>query len=378
MWNALPIAIFANRVWRKVPFRSIDYCCLCWLCCWARCLILQDMDDMEASYVLCVKDTTFDQLEQNKISISAVTRIGINMFILLHDLVVSVSFVQYPGDVLRQSSPDVLSLEAFPVHISQLSDFGCLTPQFTLVTKQTTSDQLSANCWTVETPPTCSHTQQDSSCVECASWLLLIPFWLEADYIILNSSHFLLLSSSSPIPHQQMMATPTPHPGESGSELSRSTGASSHALPAGTQQQCRQHLVHHDAANTAAKHITQDAHFEFVHKTRMSKNTTQDAIGCEYIHSVVTGRQLTVERTACTGRDQPDQIIADRNGKHACSTNALVLTVWEIGHHHIVRSGIFADDFCYKLPCEWTKQCLITLEEAMDASMVELVAEWHC
>jgi len=39
--------------------------------------------------------------------------------------------------------------------------------------------------------------QQDSSCVDRASWLLRMPFWLEANYIFLRSSHFISLSSAS-------------------------------------------------------------------------------------------------------------------------------------------------------------------------------------
>jgi len=31
------LAVFACRKWRKVFFRSIDHCILCWPCCWARC-----------------------------------------------------------------------------------------------------------------------------------------------------------------------------------------------------------------------------------------------------------------------------------------------------------------------------------------------------
>jgi len=45
-----------------------------------------------------------------------------------------------------------------------------------------------------------SYAQQDSSCVEQASWLLRMPFWLEANYIFLRSSHFISLCSSSGLP----------------------------------------------------------------------------------------------------------------------------------------------------------------------------------
>jgi len=47
-----------------------------------------------------------------------------------------------------------------------------------------------------ETPATCSYTQQDSSWVDHASWLSLIPFWLDCNYTFLRPLHFLLLSSA--------------------------------------------------------------------------------------------------------------------------------------------------------------------------------------
>jgi len=41
--------------------------------------MLQDMDDMEASCIFYVKVGTFDQLEQSKISVLTVTKLGIDM-----------------------------------------------------------------------------------------------------------------------------------------------------------------------------------------------------------------------------------------------------------------------------------------------------------
>jgi len=52
----------------------------------------------------------------------------------------------------------------------------------------------------LETGATCTYTQQDPCCVERASWLLRIPFWLEANYIFLRTSHFFSLSYSSGLP----------------------------------------------------------------------------------------------------------------------------------------------------------------------------------
>jgi len=77
--------------------------------------MLQDMDDMEASCVLYVMFGTFDQHEQRKISVLTVPKMGIVRHTVQHDLIVSVSFIWYPRDFARQTSPDILSLEGLPV-----------------------------------------------------------------------------------------------------------------------------------------------------------------------------------------------------------------------------------------------------------------------
>jgi hypothetical protein len=57
---------------------------------------------------------------------------------------------------------------------------------------------------------------------------------------------------------------------------------------------------------------------------------------------------------------------------------AFVRTVHQIEYHGVVSSGIFADEFPNKNPCEWTQEALITLEETTEAYMVEVTAEFHC
>jgi len=47
-------------------------------------------------------------------------------------------------------------------------------------------------------------------------------------------------------------------------------------------------------------------------------------------------------------------------------------------HHHDLSSGIFEDELPDKHPREWTKQAVITFEEAIEAYMVEVTAEFHC
>jgi len=62
---------------------------------------------------------------------------------------------------------------------------------------QTDLDKIAGQ---LETRSTGSCTQQDASCVEGASWLFRIPFWLEVNFIFLRTSHFFSLSSSSGLP----------------------------------------------------------------------------------------------------------------------------------------------------------------------------------
>ena len=87
---------------------------------------------------------------------------------------------------------------------------------------------------------------------------------------------------------------------------------------------------------------------------------------------------MTVSRTADVRRELRNKFIPARNGKPPWSTTAFVHTVRKIEHHDVVSSGIFADEFPDKRPREWTKQAVITLEEAMEAYMVELTVEFHC
>jgi len=174
------------------------------------------------------------------------------------------------------------------------------------------------------------------------------------------------------------MDTQPPPPGESGWNTGRLAGATSNTEILDIQQERRHQLVHRDAANAATIHMTQDAHLKIVRKTGSRKNKKQHAVGCECIHIEAIGSQLTVERTAGVRRELRDEFFAARNGKPPWSTKAFICTVHEIKHHDVVSSGIFADEFPDKYPQEWTKQVLITLEEATEVYMIEVTAEFHC
>jgi len=174
------------------------------------------------------------------------------------------------------------------------------------------------------------------------------------------------------------MDTQPPPAGESGSNTGRFAGATSNMELLGTQQERRHKLVQRDAANVATKHMTQDAHLMIVRKTGSSKNKKQHAVGCKYILIVANGGQLTEKQTPGVCRELRNDFIAARNGKPPWSTKAFVCTVREIEHHHVVSSGIFADDIPDKRSREWTKHVSITLQEATEAYMVEVTAEFHC
>jgi len=81
--------------------------------------MLQDMDDMEVSCIFDIMFCIFIQLEQSKICIMTVTKMGIVKQTVQHDMMVSVSFILYPRDFLRQILPDVLSVEECPIYIKQ-------------------------------------------------------------------------------------------------------------------------------------------------------------------------------------------------------------------------------------------------------------------
>ena len=125
----------------------------------------------------------------------------------------------------------------------------------------------------LESSATCSYKQLDSSWVEHASWLLLIPLWLEDNYIFLRTIHIVSLSSPSPFPLHQIMAPRTPHPGVSRSQSSWLTDALSNIPPSKTQQQTRLLFVHYDAANAATQNLTEDTRSSVDHtaESRMNK-----------------------------------------------------------------------------------------------------------
>jgi len=120
--------------------------------CSARCWMLQSMDNMEICCVVYVKVGTFTHLEQSKISLLTVIKTGIVRLTIQHHLIVRVSFMHYPGDYLRQTSADVLSLQQCLIYSWRSCDFGCCTRQCLAVDTQTSSDRLIAHIRVVGNP----------------------------------------------------------------------------------------------------------------------------------------------------------------------------------------------------------------------------------
>jgi len=145
-------AVSAHRMWRNVLFQSIDHCSLQSLCCWARCWMLQDIDNMAASYVFYVKVNMCTHQVQSKTARLTFNKSGIFRLTVQHDLNVSVSFMYYPGDSLRQTSADVLSLEQCPIDSWQSCDLSCRTTHFIPVDKQTTTNRRIAHLRAVQNP----------------------------------------------------------------------------------------------------------------------------------------------------------------------------------------------------------------------------------
>jgi hypothetical protein len=82
--------------------------------------------------------------------------------------------------------------------------------------------------------------------------------------------------------------------------------------------------------------MTQVAHFQIICKTASSTNKKPHVVECEYINTVVNGRNVTVYHVAGVRCETHAQFIAARNGKPTWPPQALVLSVRKIEHHDVV------------------------------------------
>jgi len=79
--------------------------------------MLKDMDSIKTSCVFYVKVGMLNHPEHSQMRLVTVIIVGIVRLTVQHDLIVSVSFMYYPGDFLRHTPVDVLSLEECPIYI---------------------------------------------------------------------------------------------------------------------------------------------------------------------------------------------------------------------------------------------------------------------
>jgi len=86
--------------------------------------MLQDMENMEATSVFYVKGSTFTHLENSKTSLLTVNQSGMVMLIVQDNLIVSVSFMDFPGDNFRQTSAYGLALEQYHIFREQSCHFS--------------------------------------------------------------------------------------------------------------------------------------------------------------------------------------------------------------------------------------------------------------
>jgi hypothetical protein len=73
--------------------------------------MLQYMETMEASCIFYDKVGTLTYLEQSKTSPFSITKTTIVGLTVQHDFIVTVSVTYYPGDNVRLTSADILSVK---------------------------------------------------------------------------------------------------------------------------------------------------------------------------------------------------------------------------------------------------------------------------
>jgi hypothetical protein len=139
------------------------------------------MDSMEASCVIYVKVGKLDHFEHNQIWLVTVNTAGIVWLTIQHDMIVRVSFMYYPRQILTETSPDFLFLEGGPVYILSLCNFALRTPQFIPFHKRIPSNRLIVSPGTLGNP---CNLQPYATAIN-----LSITYDLAATYVILTSSY---------------------------------------------------------------------------------------------------------------------------------------------------------------------------------------------
>jgi len=295
--------VFVSWKWRKVLLRSIGHCSLLWLCCWARCWMLQDMENMEASCVFHVKVGTFTQLEQSKICVFTVNTTGIVRLAVQHDWIVNVSFLHYPGDYLRQTSADILFLEECHIYIWQSWECGCHTPQFVPGKKQTTLDRRTAHHETVGNP--CNLQSY------AAGFMLCKTYKLAATYSIQTWSS-LYITQYFPLLFVIIFLTYCTQPNHGYTNTSARwqwiqskpiNGRFSHYITPWHTARTQSPVSPPQHCQWSHQNMTHDAHLKIVRKTGSSKKRKQHAVWV-WVNSYRGERPsiASIMRSGCTHR----------------------------------------------------------------------------
>jgi hypothetical protein len=142
-------AIFAHWMQQNLLVWSINHCCFTWRCCAVRCRMLEDTNDMKETCIFNVKLYPVGEYEQSIVCDWTITNIGRVMLTAKHHSVFTGGFRWDAWDFVRQTSPDVLSMEELRDDYCQSRDFDGQEPLLLPVNKEITLDRLTANCWTV-------------------------------------------------------------------------------------------------------------------------------------------------------------------------------------------------------------------------------------
>jgi len=92
-WPLCRFAISARQKWQKVLSQSFDHCSLYWFCSWARCRMLQVIDNMKAGCIFYGTVGTFTHLEWSKICFLTGNKSGIVTLTVQHAMIDSVIFI---------------------------------------------------------------------------------------------------------------------------------------------------------------------------------------------------------------------------------------------------------------------------------------------
>jgi len=158
------------------------------------------MDHIEASWVCYGEVGTLNELEQSKICVLTITTLAIAMLTVPYCVIFSVCFMLEPRDIWKKHQ-----LMSFLVkNVLYISHKHVILPVVDICWSLQAHAQYRAGLVQIvalfKTGATCSNIQQNLSCVHCASRLLHIPLWLEANDIFLRTSHPFSLSSSTELP----------------------------------------------------------------------------------------------------------------------------------------------------------------------------------